>query len=90
MNGQENSVHLTIVAKILNELSGEIEELGAALCGDPALAERHMTALQAIDLIAQKQRWLAEWLRADCSTSAANAIGIETLKQRLHADSKVR
>jgi hypothetical protein len=77
--------HLAEVAVILHELCEEIELLGARLCADPLLVASHMADLQAIDAIAQKQRWLSEVLRADCPVSAIERIGVEDLKARLQA-----
>lgn len=71
------------IASILEDLSAEIEALGAALCADPHLSNRHCETLQAIDRVAQNQRWLAQVLRADCRTTAAEQIGVEALRYRL-------
>lgn len=76
------AAHLTTVADVLHELSAEIEALGTVLCEDMAVLTQHTRTLQAIDLIAQKQRWLATLLRADCPLSAVNTIGVEDLKAR--------
>lgn len=76
-------VDLAAVADILGELGNEIEALGVSLCCDPLIASKHMEALQAFDLIAQKQRGLAALLRADCPVSALAALGLEELKFRL-------
>lgn len=76
------AAHLITVADVLIELASEIEELGARLCTDPAIITRHIAQLQSIDLIAQKQRWLATMLHADCPMSAVDTIGVEALKER--------
>lgn len=76
------AAHLTTVADVLQELALEIEELGTTLCMDIAVLNRHTRTLQSIDLIAQKQRWLATLLQADCPLSAVDTIGVETLKAR--------
>jgi hypothetical protein len=76
-------VDLAAVADILGELGNEVEALGVSLCCDPAVAASHMEALQAFDLIAQKQRGLAALLRADCPVSALAALGLDELKIRL-------
>jgi hypothetical protein len=76
------AAHLTTVADVLTELATEIEELGTSLCMDPAILTSHMATLQSIDLIAQKQRWLATLLQADCPLSAVQTIGVEALKAR--------
>lgn len=70
-------------AVVLAELSHEIERLGAELCADPEFVERHITALQAIDLIAQQQHAIAELLQAECPVSGIEQIGVEGLQERL-------
>lgn len=76
-------VDLAMIAEVLAELGDEIEQLGVSLCMDPAITGNHMTALQAIDLIAQKQRGLASFLRAECPVSASATIDLEELRSRL-------
>ena len=76
------AAHLTTVADVLIELAAEIEELGGRLCTDPTIIANHISQLQSIDLIAQKQRWLATMLHADCPLSAVDTIGVEALKER--------
>ena len=76
------AAHLTTVSDVLNEIATEIEDLGAALCCDPVVIAGHVTKLQAIDLIAQKQRWLATMLRADCPLTAIDTIGVDALRAR--------
>ncbi|MDE1915780.1 MAG: hypothetical protein KGJ57_05655 [Sphingomonadales bacterium] len=76
------AAHLTTVADVLQELAGEIEMLGTTLCMDADVLGRHIGTLQSIDLIAQKQRWLATLLQADCPLDAVDTIGVETLKAR--------
>ena len=73
------------LAAVLNELADDIEHLGASLCGDAAFVARHATALQAIDLIAQRQRAVAGLLAADCHACAADAVPLEALRARLVA-----
>ncbi len=75
--------HLIAVADVLVELSEEIEELGEQLCSDPAIIVPHLALLQAIDLIAQKQRWLATLLLADCPITAVSNIAVDALRERL-------
>ena len=75
--------HLKAAAGILAELAAQVEALGARLCTDPAVVARHITELQAIDLIAQKQLHLAELLLADCPHAAVEAMRIEDVKQRI-------
>ncbi|GAA4762872.1 hypothetical protein GCM10023219_03840 [Stakelama sediminis] len=72
-------------AEILRTLSHEIELVGAALCEDPELMGRHMTALQSIDLIAQKQRALADVFVATSPSTAIADIPVEVLRDELRA-----
>lgn len=71
------------IALVLEELAQEVEGLGAALCGDMDVAMRHMSSLQAIDLIAQKQRSLATLLNADCLETEVERIGLDILRERM-------
>ncbi|MBC2665601.1 hypothetical protein H7F51_08700 [Novosphingobium flavum] len=75
--------HLREAARILTELAAEIEALGARLCTDPAVIARHLTELQAIDQIAQKQQQLAALLLADCPHAAVDAMGMDAVRQRI-------
>ncbi|MFC3592565.1 hypothetical protein ACFOON_02890 [Novosphingobium piscinae] len=75
--------HLKAAADILSELAVQVEALGARLCADPDVVTRHITELQAIDLIAQKQLHLAELLTADCPRAAVEAMRIEEVKRRI-------
>ena len=76
------AAHLATVADVLHELATEIEDLGTTLCLDTAIIQHHVGTLQSIDLIAQKQRWLATLLQADCAHTAVSTIGVEALKAR--------
>ena len=71
------------IAVVLEELSQEVEALGGALCSDMDIAMRHIDTLQAIDLIAQKQRSLASLLIADCPAAGIDEIAIDTLRERM-------
>lgn len=71
------------IAVVLEELSQEVEALGAALCTDMDIAVRHMDTLQSIDLIAQKQRSLAGLLESDCLEAEIEKIAIDTLRERM-------
>ena len=72
----------TAMAEVLGELGSEIEALGEVLCRDENFAARHMRELQAIDLIAQKQRVLATILAAGFSASEMRSISLEALRHR--------
>ncbi|MGV3511380.1 MAG: hypothetical protein ACO1OX_05185 [Novosphingobium sp.] len=71
------------IAVVLDELAEEVEALGAALCDDMSVAINHMDKLQAIDLIAQKQRTLARLLLADRPADAIERIAIDVLRDRM-------
>lgn len=71
------------IAMVLDELAQDVETLGASLCSDIDVAMRHMDSLQAIDLIAQKQRSLAKLLNADCLETEVERIGLDILRERM-------
>lgn len=71
------------IALVLEEMSQDVEALGAALCLDLDVAMRHSDTLQAIDLIAQKQRSLAALLQADCPEAGIEQIAIDVLRERM-------
>ena len=70
------------MAEVLGELGSEIEALGEVLCRDETFAARHLRELQAIDLIAQKQRALATILAAGFSASEMRRISLDALRSR--------
>jgi len=74
---------LVVVAQLLDELGGEIDDLGAVLCGDPEFVARHGRELQAIDLISQMQRALSGVLQAECVACAVQDVRVEQLRERL-------
>ncbi len=82
MMSAEQGAHLLEMAAVMAELSEEIDALGAVLCRDSAFVAAHVAELQAIDLIAQKQRSLATMLRAECPVSAGKALGLDELRDR--------
>lgn len=65
------------IARQLRALAIEIEAIGVALAGDPALAARHCRLLQSIDLIAQRQQAVARLL--DAGDSAGGRDHLYTL-----------
>jgi hypothetical protein len=69
-------------AEMLAELSCEVESLGNALCSDADLVARHLSSLQAVDLIAQKLCGLAELLAADCAATGIARLRLESLRER--------
>lgn len=79
------TMHETLLrsADILDQLSTDIETLGALLCEDPEIFMRHCTAVQKIDLIAQQQRGLASVIRASDRNAAIDEISVEELRHAL-------
>jgi hypothetical protein len=70
------------MAEVLNELGAEVEALGEVLCRDPDFVGRHVRELQAIDLIAQKQRALAAILADGFSDKEMRRISLDALRSR--------
>ncbi|HET9629878.1 MAG TPA: hypothetical protein VFP14_10400 [Novosphingobium sp.] len=83
--GSASDPHLKEMAAMLSEISAQLERLGEVLCHDAEFVSRHVQELQAIDLIAQKQRALAEVLGADCPSSALDGVGLEEIVTRVKA-----
>jgi len=77
-----HDTHLKEMAVMLSEISTQLEKLGEVLCHDAEFVSRHVHELQAIDLIAQKQRALANVLGADCPVSALDEVGLEEIVAR--------
>lgn len=71
------------IAVVLEELAEEVEALGASLCIDMDIAIKHMDKLQAIDLIAQKQRSLGRLLVAERPAEEVERIAIDVLRDRM-------
>jgi hypothetical protein len=80
--GMIHEPKFTAMAEVLGELGTEIEALGEVLCRDEGFAARHMRELQAIDLIAQKQRALAAIIAAGFSETEMRRISLEALRAR--------
>ena len=80
-----NPDELAAMARVMQDLSCEIEQLGAVLCCVPGLAGSHARELQAIDLIAQMQQALASLLSADCMACAIDDVRIDMLRERMRA-----
>ncbi|MDE2621556.1 MAG: hypothetical protein KGL54_15470 [Sphingomonadales bacterium] len=82
-NGSD--AHLKEMALMLGEISTQLEKLGEVLCHDAEFVSRHVQELQAIDLIAQKQRALAKVLGAECPVTALDGVGLEEIVARFKA-----
>ncbi len=73
------------LAAALLQLAGEIEVLGAALCGDQSVAEQHLGSLQSIDWCAQSLIQLALVLSAADPAQAVHQVTLGTLRDQLLA-----
>lgn len=82
MNDMIHEPKFMAMAEVLGELGAEVEALGEVLCRDAGFAGRHLRELQAIDLIAQKQRVLATILAAGFSEEEMRRITLDTLRKR--------
>ena len=71
------------VAEELELAARHIEQVGDALVADPAFLHRHGLSLQALDLINQNLRHLANVVAAADKESAAERISLEELRRRL-------
>lgn len=74
---------LGILAQILRETGADVERLGAVLCEDESVAMRYCDALQTIDVIAQRQLGIAQFLEDHCRQEAIESVTLEALQARL-------
>ncbi|MEM9310682.1 MAG: hypothetical protein AAGA34_04480 [Pseudomonadota bacterium] len=70
-------------ADALEDLSHEVEGLGAALCADPDIAARYLDQLQGVDRIAQSLEQLAHVLRAPQPDEAVDTVRLTHLQDQL-------
>lgn len=73
------------LAAELEAMSDELERLGSELCTSSLLAGAHMLALQSIDMMAQRQRALADLLREPDWGLALDRCRLEDVRQALSA-----
>lgn len=75
-----------ILALLADELDASrlaLEQLGITLCGNPIIAAEHMSELQSLDDIGQRQAAIATILRAPDIQAAANRATLESICRRL-------
>ena len=70
-------------AETLLSMAALVEDLGADLCADPAIVERHLTSLQAIDRLAQHLDQIAAVIGADDPVRAVETVKLSELKTHL-------
>lgn len=78
----ENRI-LGLLADELDASRAALEQLGMALCGNPAVAAGHIAELQSLDDIGQRQAAIAAILRAPDIRAAANNVTLESICRRL-------
>ena len=74
---------LDLLSTELDAMRNELEELGARLCGDPAIVRGHMAELQVLDEIGQRSACLAAILRAPDMLEASRSVRLDGLAARL-------
>lgn len=71
------------LATILEETAHAVETLGASLCSDYTLMEKHIDALQGLDLICQTIHQVSTVLKHDQTPHDFEHIRLETLRKRI-------
>ena len=74
---------LTLLAEELEEARTQLEALGIVLIGDPLVAVRHITELQALDHAGQRCAQIAGILRSGDLHAAATSAGLDSIPARL-------
>ncbi|MEM7779728.1 MAG: hypothetical protein AAF697_04950 [Pseudomonadota bacterium] len=64
-------------------MSVQIEAMGADLCRDPVIVQRHMTSLQTIDRLSQHLEQVAAIIGADDPVAAIEQVKLADLKEHL-------
>ena len=78
----EDELHLRL-AEELEYARRILDAMGDELSGDPGVVVRHMTSLQAVDIIGQMLGHLATVIRCNDPEAAVERIGMCELKARL-------
>jgi hypothetical protein len=78
---------LALLAEELEAAHAQLEALGVVLIGDPLVAVRHITELQALDHAGQRCASIAEILRSRNLHAAAEAARLESIPARMRAAS---
>lgn len=82
MTTQTNEL-LKAAAQTLQEMAGQVEQLGDELLIDPNLADRHMGSLQSLDLWTQQLVQIANVISADDPIEAAEDVTLSDLRDHL-------
>lgn len=71
------------IARELDQLREDMEEIGVQLCLDEDVMVRCMTYLQRLDELGQRSIWLAELVRSDNPNDVIPDITLQSLAERL-------
>lgn len=77
---------LALLAEELDAAHAQLEALGVVLIGDPLVAVRHISELQALDHAGQRCASIAEILRSRNLHAAAEAARLESIPARMRAN----
>jgi|KBSSwiStaDraftv2_1062776.scaffolds.fasta_scaffold11586_8 hypothetical protein len=80
---QEDRAILALLAEELLSARVQLENLADTLCADQAVVTRHMSALQTLDSVGQRQAVIAQIISANDITSTARAVSLEAIARRL-------
>ena len=72
------------VAQRLQALAVEVEALGADLCADEHVVQRHLVGLQGIDRLAQNLNQIVAVLTAADADAAVEAVALQDLNDHLN------
>lgn len=75
------------IARELDQLREDMEEIGVQLCLDEAVMLRCMSYLQRLDEMGQRSNWLATLVRADNPHEVIPDITLQSLAERLNSPS---
>ncbi len=79
-----SSVLTAAIAERLHALAAEVEALGADLCTDEHVVDRHLSKLQGIDHLAQSLNQIGSVLTASDASAAVETITLQNLKEDLN------
>jgi hypothetical protein len=76
---------LALLADELDAARAQLETLGVVLIGDPLVAVRHITELQALDHAGQRCASIAQILRSGDLHAASRNAWLESIPARVRA-----
>lgn len=76
---------LAVLADELDAAHAQLEALGVVLIGDPLVAVRHITELQALDHAGQRCASVAQILRSGDLPAATRTSWLESIPARVRA-----